>query len=173
MTLAESTPLVRSHAVNYRSDYGGARESLKLCFDAGFSILDTQAGEFLEVGDLAFRGDARTQAEVCREVLRRGHPEFIAEADPVAVLCVPRCETGISRCVAIAPFAVRGTDESTLVRSATALGFDPQQSAQWAARQTVWPHARLLHLAELVAARRGVELRMRQTQTELDDLSGN
>jgi len=173
MTLAESTLLVRSHAVNYRSDYGGARESLKLCFDAGFSILDTQAGEFLEVGDLAFRGDARTQAEVCREVLRRGHPEFIAEADPVAVLCVPLCETGISRCVAIAPFAVRGTDESTLVRSATALGFDPQQSAQWAARQTVWPHARLLHLAELVAARRGVELRMRQTQTELDDLSGN
>lgn len=173
MTLAESTLLVRSHAANCRADYGCARESLKLCFDAGFSILDTQAGEFLEVGDLAYRGDIRAQAEVCREVLRRGHPEFIAEADPVVVLCVPLSETISCDCVAIAPFAVRGTDELALARSAAALGFDSQQSVGWAARQTVWPHARLLHLADLVATRRGIELRMRRTEREVDTLSDN
>jgi putative nucleotidyltransferase with HDIG domain len=172
MTLAESL-LVRSRAANHRADYTGARESLKLCFNVEFSILDTQAAEFLEVGDLAYRADIRVQAEVCREVLRRGHPEFIAEADPVAVLCVPLCDTEVSPCVAIAPFAVRGTDELTVARSAAVLGFDSEQSARWAARQTVWPHARLLHVADLVATRRSTEQRMRETQCELDELSTN
>src|SRR5262249_26247622 len=51
--------------------------------------------------------------------------------------------------------------------------FDPPQSVDWATRQAVWPQARLLHLADLVATRRGIELRMRQTQRELDDLSSN
>jgi putative nucleotidyltransferase with HDIG domain len=173
MTLVESALLVRSHEANHRADYTGLRESLKLCFDVEFSILDTQAGEFLEVGDVQYRGDARTQADVCREVLRRGHPEFIAEADSVAVLCVPLCETELSQCVAIAPFAVRGADKLTLARSAAALGFDHQQSVEWAARQAVLPHSRLLHLAGLVAAHRGIELRIRQTQSQLDDISGD
>src|SRR5436190_491314 len=49
----------------------------------------------------------------------------------------------------------------------------PRLKQKWAARQTIWPQTRLLHLADLVATRRAVELRMRQTQRELDDVSAN
>src|SRR6266496_4005504 len=120
MTLAESSSLLdRSNSSPDKTcDCSGARESLRLCFDVAFSILDTSAAEYLEEGDLAYRGDAQAQAEVCREVLRRGHPEFIAEADPVAILCVPLSETKAKGCVAIAPFVVRGTDDATMARSA-------------------------------------------------------
>jgi putative nucleotidyltransferase with HDIG domain len=175
MTLAEPFTLAAgSHtAANHHTEYSGPRESLKLCFDVGFSVLDTQTGEFLEEGDLAYRGDAEAQAEVCREVIRRGHPQLIAEADPVVLLCVPLSEAKSGRCVAIAPFAVRSTDEQTLARAAAALGFDPQQSGDWAARQTVWPQTRLLHLADLVATRRSIDLRTRQTERELDHVSAN
>src|SRR5262245_33753258 len=86
MTRPDSTtiPNLPQAGALHVSDLRGPAESLKLCFGVGCSILDTGIGAFLDEGELAYRGDAHNLLEQCVEVLRRGHPEFIAQADPVA-----------------------------------------------------------------------------------------
>ena len=147
--------------------------SLDLCFNISFSLLDTVSGHYLQTGAIAYCGDDQAQSEICREVIRRGRPELIAEEDPVAVLCVPILGEPNPRHVAIAPLLLRSADPKAIAQSITALGFDPTQAVQWAAAQTPWTANRAVHLAELACARGASDFRHGQMQREIDDLSSH
>ena len=175
MKQAESNPITvsPSNDLDGQRDCRAMRESLNLCFGTDFAVLDTELGECMHRGELPYRGELQMQAAICCEVLHRGHPELIAEEDPLAVLCVPIFGDGDPRYVAFAPFAMRSASTSTMALAAEKLGFHAEAAAPWAARQSPWNLSRLLHVAELAASRRAAECRRGQIQREIDDLSAH
>lgn len=154
----------------------GFRRALDLlaqCFGACFAVLDATRGEYLTPGELPPGGDVHLQSELGRQVLQRGRAEFVAEEDPIVVLAIPLVACGEPGCVAVAPFVVRTSDVEIIAKAAANLGFVLSDAELWAPRQSVWPADRLLHLANLVVANQMAELRQRELQREVDDLSAH
>ncbi|HEY2827989.1 MAG TPA: HD domain-containing phosphohydrolase [Pirellulales bacterium] len=146
-------------------------ESLELCFGAKFTVLDVFTGDCVFQGDVGWSGNLQPQLELCRTVLQNTKPEFIAEKDSVLVLAIPLVEDEPARFVALAPFVIHRADEAMLVQAATSLGCEEATAKPWALRQSVWDARRLLHLAELNAARWADEFRAWQLQREIVDVS--
>ncbi|HTQ37694.1 MAG TPA: HD domain-containing phosphohydrolase [Pirellulales bacterium] len=146
-------------------------QSLELCFDAKFSVLDVVTGDCLCRGDFLPGSNLQNQLELCRAVLRNGRAEYIAESDPVVVLAIPLVEDEPPRYVALATFLIHSADEATIMRAITSLGGDAQEARLWAAGQSARDSNRLLHLAELAATRFASEFRASQMQREIHDLS--
>jgi HD superfamily phosphohydrolase YqeK len=111
--------------------------------------------------------------ELCREVLRRGTAEIIAEDGSIVLLAIPVLNDDPPRMVAIAPFLIAPTEHIAATRAAAALGFDPAAAVAWATSPPVWESKRLLHLAELCAALWKSDFRNRQLKSELSILSGH
>jgi putative nucleotidyltransferase with HDIG domain len=148
-------------------------ESLELCFNAKFTVLDVSTGDCLLRGAFESGGSVQAQLELCRAVLCNGKAEFIAEEDPVVVLAIPLVDDEPARYVALAPFVIRTSDEATITGAATALGCKPESANSWAKRQSVWDSRRLMHLAELNASHWSDEFRAWQMQREIYDISSH
>ncbi len=114
------------------------------------------------------------RAELCREVARRGRPEFLDDEDPFLTLALPLPAPDGETLVAVGTFVGRRvTLREDLTQAASLLGLDPQTAALWAARQTPCPPEVLERLARLVHAQIGSQTRIGELEREAASLSAN
>ena len=98
-----------------------------------FTILDGPTGELLDAPPGQPSRDWSAHAEVCREVARRGNPEFIEDEDPFLTLALPLLEPQGSATVAVGVFLTRRVDENEdLSSQASRLGMKPDEAIDWA-----------------------------------------
>jgi putative nucleotidyltransferase with HDIG domain len=164
---------VQTEAESRRRTLSKMCESLELCFNSNFTVIEVLTGDCLYRGAFEAGGNLPAQLELCRAVSRSGKAEFIAEEDPVVVLAIPLIESEPTRYVALAPFVIRPCDEATMVRAACSLGCKPESAEAWAKQQSVWDSRRLMHLAEMSASHWSDEFRVWQMQRENYDVSSH
>jgi len=135
-------------------------------------IIDTAA-------DRVVAGDARLGADVpshwfelCREVARRGSPEFIAEQEPLLALAVPIPLLGPIQHVAVGVFRAEGggTASGSLAESCRQLGLN-SAAAAWLTSQAPWPAQRLLAVAQNLVQRWRSEAQVNQLGDEVATLA--
>ena len=130
-----------------------ASRLLGRAFGVDFHLFDVQSGRIVHCSRRQPLGGRGNWAELCREVARRGQPEFIDEENPFVVLAIPLghaldgggsrdcadSPSGLSNLVAAATFVVRPVQRAeNLSRIARILGYDASDIAVWARRQTPW-----------------------------------
>jgi putative nucleotidyltransferase with HDIG domain len=137
-----------------------------------FVVLDGDTGELLYTGGGAPAWDWGLRAELCREVARRGRPEFIYDEDPFLALAIPLGSAEGRPCVAVATFVARpvGPDED-LSAAAELLGMQAEDASRWASQQTAWSPEVLQHLSELVLAQWDGRRRIAELEQEARSLS--
>jgi putative nucleotidyltransferase with HDIG domain len=156
--------------------------ALERAFGCHFSIFDLAGGEQRSLAaasvasatkrfSLRLNGIDAAQLEICREVARRGKPEFIAEQDPIVLLATP-ISVGDSEAIAIAPFIIRESDEATIGEALRTLGFE-LPAGQSFAEAIVWSGDQVLCIAELALSRAASGSRFESMQQEIDDLSSH
>lgn len=149
-------------------------EPLRQAFGCEFHLLDGSTGELLHASAAQPQGDWLARAELCREVARRGNPEFLAEEDPVVMLALPLRSRRRPIQVATALFLTRAIGaQEDLSSSARALGMDPQGVATWARRQTPWTPAVLERMSRLVLENLANKERLQEAEKEAESLSVN
>ena len=151
-----------------------ACDSLAQLFGTEFTLLDGTSGEVLEVAADGPGGDLDRWAELCREVARRGRPEFIEEEDPFLVLAVPLECSDDRRRVAVGTFLTRpvAVDED-LSGAARTLGLEPEGAADWARLQTPWPPEALRRMGTAAVVYRAGQQRVAKLEREARDLSAH
>jgi hypothetical protein len=113
------------------------------------------------------------RAEMCREVARRGKPEFLDDEDPFLTLALP-LGTDHGMMVAVGTFVSRRVPLREKVnRAAEGLGLDPQTAALWAAHQEPWTADMLERTARLVLRHREAQVRVASLESEAASLSAN
>lgn len=118
--------------------------------------------------------DWTVRGELCREVARRGQPEFLDDEDPLLTLAVPLPTPDGGTVVAIGTFVGRRVAmREDLTRSAEVLGLDAQTAKLWASRQTPCPAEMLLRLAQLVQGQVDAQSRIDELERETASLSAN
>ena len=139
-----------------------------------FTILDGQSGDVLFTAPGSRRAIGGCCAELCREVARRGRPEFIEEEGPLLTLALPVVDASGNPMIAVATFLTRhvGPTED-LSGSAELLGMGVKEFSAWARRQTPWTPAALKRISDLVLDHLHVSRRARDLQQEADSLSIN
>jgi putative nucleotidyltransferase with HDIG domain len=143
-------------------------------FGVQFTILDGQTGEVIHAaGDQPAR-DWALRAELCREVARRGRPEFIDDEDPFIAIALPLGLADGDSQVAVATFVTRPVEPyEDLSQAAELLGMDPEGAALWASRQQPWSADALHRVSELVLGQSGSRRRIKQLEEETEDLSAH
>ncbi len=113
------------------------------------------------------------RAEMCREVARRGKPEFLDDEDPFLTIALPlRTDHGVM--VAVGTFVGRRVALCEKVdRAAEGLGLDQQTAALWAGRQEPWSADMLERMAQLLLRHRESQLRVHALESEAASLSAN
>jgi len=185
---ATSLPVETDPSAGVASTIAETVEQLRHWFGREFSLLDGRSGDLLHCavegsapgaaeswGD---RGehDWGTRGEVCREVSRRGRPEFIDEQGPFLLLALPIEDSQGSPRVALAPFLsreVRGgtnADEDPAC-GASLLGMMPAEASRWATEQTVWSPRTLMQMSEVVRAEFASRARIGKLQEEDERIS--
>lgn len=145
---------------------------LERAYGMQFTILDGPTGELLDAPPGQPSRDWSAHAEVCREVARRGNPEFIEDEDPFLTLALPLLDTQGRATVAVGVFLTRHLDEGEdLSRQADRLGMKPDEAIHWARSQTPWTPESLKRISDLVLDEARVRDRMLTLQKEADDLS--
>jgi HD-GYP domain-containing protein (c-di-GMP phosphodiesterase class II) len=173
--------------VNSLSESGSGRElavtgceALARAFRCHFTTFDLTTGQAISVRDTAGTPEAdraeptnldESRLEICREVARRGKPEFIAEHNPIVILAAPIC-IGDASWIAIAPFVVRASDDATIAAASRLLGLEPD-AAEPLAKATVWSGNQILHIAQLALSHSESKSRFARMQAEIDDLSAH
>ncbi len=149
-----------------------AVEMLRRAFGTEFHLIDGQTGEPLYVSPEQPACDWAMLAEMCREVLRRGRAEFLAEETPLLVLAVPLVMSPDQDVVAVASFVTRpvGADED-LTEAAQRLGMDPAAAHAWAQRQSPCSPTLLDRLSSVVLERLVAERRFDELEQEARQLS--
>ena len=139
-----------------------------------FTILDGPTGELLDAAPGQPSRDWGIHAEVCREVARRGRPEFIEDEDPFLTLALPLTDARGRETVAVGAFLTRRVAESEdLSRQASRLGMQADEALDWACSQTPWTPESLKRISDLVLDDARVRDRILVLQKEADDLSVN
>ena len=147
---------------------------LEQAFGAEFTVLDGFSGEVLWAAADQPARDWALRAELCREVSRRGRPEFIDDEDPFLVLALPFSEGQGNPHVAVATFLARPVDPGEdLSRPAGVLGMDPDEASLWASRRAPWPADALQRVSGLVLAQSTARQRIKQLEEEAGQLSVN
>lgn len=149
------------------------RASLRRWFGVEFSMLDIGAAEYLYQGSLVLGGDPTIRAAVCRELISRGKPAFVAEEEPIVLLALPIPGGADSQLAALAPFVVQQVDPTVIARAAKRLAYDSQSTSEWAQQQTVWNAERLIAVAELAVTCWNNQTQLQIVQGENDALSGH
>ena len=86
LTPSPATPII---AVGPAGPGDGTASLLERAYGVPFSILDGQSGEVLYAAPGQPARDWGLSIELCREVARRGRPEFIDDDDPLLTLALP------------------------------------------------------------------------------------
>lgn len=114
------------------------------------------------------------RAELCREVARRGQPEFLDDEDPFLTLALPLPARSGDTMVAVGTFVGRPVSLREDTRQAAgALGLDPQTASLWASRQEPWAADTLERVARLVRSQCDAQARIRKLEMEAASLSAN
>ncbi|MEE8450859.1 MAG: HD-GYP domain-containing protein [Thermoguttaceae bacterium] len=177
MLIPDTLPTVDTEMANQRgADTPDAEllQSLGRCYGTEFSILDGQTGDVLhEAPDQPVR-DWSVRSELCREVARRGRPEFIDDEDPFLTLALPLPVSKQSCHVAVATFVQRevGRNED-LSHAVERLGLRAEETALWVDCQSPWPAEALLRMGELVLAQATSARRIKELEAEAADLSNH
>jgi len=141
-------------------------------FGVEFSVVDGTSGELLHASGNQPGRDWQMRAELCREVARRGQPEFIEEESPFLVLALPVPAGEEERHVAVATFLTRPVAPGDDVSQAAArLGMEPEEAADWASRQTPWAAEVLERVGHLVVEQMAGNARIRELEAETQSLS--
>ena len=105
-------------AVEADSPYtlGGEMKSLvERTYGVEFTILDGASGEVLYAAPGQPPREWETRAEICREVARRGTPEFLDDEDPLVTMALPLTDAQGEQTLAVATFLTRpGADAKDL-----------------------------------------------------------
>jgi HD-GYP domain-containing protein (c-di-GMP phosphodiesterase class II) len=124
---------------------------LERAYGMRFTIFDGPSGELLDAAPGQPSRDWSIHAEVCREVARRGRPEFIDDEDPFLTLALPLMDAQGRETVAVAAFLTRRVAENEdLSRQAIRLGMRPDEALDWARSQTPWTPELLKRISDLV-----------------------
>jgi putative nucleotidyltransferase with HDIG domain len=143
-------------------------------FDAQFTILDGASGEVLVASPAQPKRDWGLHGQLCREVSRRGRPEFIDEEDPFLTLALPMKEADGTETVAVATFLTRRVaEEEDISRSAELLGMRPDEASAWARTQMPWTPEALKTISDLVLDGVWAKHRIEELQKEANSLSVN
>ncbi|NQU22617.1 MAG: HD domain-containing protein, partial [Candidatus Nealsonbacteria bacterium] len=162
------------HADGFRPDVFDEQQwkLLLQALDTEWTIFNGDSGELLYVDTDQPPRDWTLQAELCREVARRGRPEFIDDQDPLLVLALPITDVKGNPAVAVGTFVVRPIESTEdLAPAARALGMGLEETATWAERQEVWPVSLLGRVAELVVSQWDAAGQAAKLQQEADKLS--
>ena len=145
---------------------------LRQALDTEWTIFDGESGELLYADEDQPPRDWGLLSELCREVARRGRPEFIDEEDPFLVLALPIADAEGNPAVAVGTFIARPIEVGEdLAEAARSLGTRPEETAIWAGCQEVWPADALQRVAELVVSQGNAARQAGKLQREADDLS--
>ena len=149
--------------------------TLHSLFGHELAIIDTAADRIVASGAGLSTELPSHWFELCREVMRRGSAEFIAEQEPLLVLAVPLALAGTDQHVALGVFrswtgktANMSADDAArlLLVPCRQLGLG-SATAKWLATQTPWPAERLLAAAQNLVQRLAAETRMSQSYDEV------
>ena len=139
-----------------------------------FTILDGQTGDIRHAAPDQPSRDWGLCAEMCREVARRGQPEFIDDDEPVLTLALPLMDAMDGSTVAVATFLTRKVEPTeNLSRQAELLGMRPNDALAWARRQTPWTAEMIQRVSDLVLEGARTNERAKELQWEADSLSIN
>ena len=118
---------------------GELKSLLERAYGVEFTILDGASGELLHAAPSQPPRDWDARAEMCREVARRGTPEFLDDEDPLLTLALPLTDAQGNQTLAVATFLTRpvAADED-LSHAAKTLAMQPEGVLQWARRQRPW-----------------------------------
>lgn len=148
------------------------RESLRRGFGTQFTILDGLTGDVLYEAPGQPARDWTLRGEICREVARRGRPEFIDDEDPLLVLALPMMLPEGNGIVAVATFVTRQVQpDDDLSRAAAALTMDPEEAVSWASRQKPWSPHTLHRLSNLMLTQSCSAQRIKELEEEAGSLS--
>lgn len=173
MSTVSTLPTCAAPASNAQAWYDRLNKQLRPSFEAEFHLFDGTTGEVVHRADDQPLGDWMLGGELCREVARRGRPEFLAAESPVAILAIPLSHARYEPVVAVAAFTTHEIDPSA-AWSAEALalvGLSQEEARAWARRQTPYPHHALQRLSELFIVQSDQEQQVEQLTVEADQLT--
>ncbi len=146
---------------------------IRQSFGRTLGWIDGTTGDVLSLPPDEPMRDWGPRAEMCREVARRGRPEFLDDEDPFLTLALP-LPTPDGVLVAVGTFVSRRVAlREKLSRPADTLGLDRQTAALWAGRQEPWSPAVLERMAQLVLQHHHSQVRVGELEREAGSLSAN
>jgi GAF domain-containing protein len=147
---------------------------LERAYGVEFTIVDGATGAVLHVAAGQPARDWESRAEMCREVARRGTPEFLDDEDPLLTLALPLIDAQGRETVAVATFLARPVAKNEdLALAAKALTMRPDAVRHWARRQQPWSAETLRRIGDLVLEHARARDRLRSLQEEAQSLSIN
>ena len=139
-----------------------------------FTILDGETGDVRHAAPEQPSRDWGRCAEMCREVARRGRPEFIDEEEPLLALALPLTDPTGNSTVAVATFLTRNVEPTEdLAQHAKLLGMRPNDLLAWARRQTPWTAEVMERVNNLVFETARVRRRAKELERQVDNLSSS
>jgi len=153
---------------------GELKSLLERTYGVEFTILDGASGELLHAAPGQPPRDWDARAEMCREVARRGTPEFLDDEDPLLTLALPLTDGQGNETLAVATFLTRPVAEAEDLSSvAKQLAMQPEGVRQWARGQQPWSADSLKRISDLVLDHARARDRLKLLQDEATSLSIN
>ena len=146
-------------------------ESLRRWFGVEFAVIDAETADVVSCPAGLAGGNWEVWAQLCRTVAERGRAEIIADEDPLYVLAIPGTDLHETKWVAAAVFVARSGCAEALDALSRTLGCAPDQAREWAQERYSLSAELALRLAERFLDSRAAELRVRQLEREVEDLS--
>ena len=154
--------------------YSPLDELIEQGFGRKLGWIDGATGEVMCLPPGEPTRDWGMRTEMCREVARRGRPEFLDDEDPFLTLALPLPAPDGGTVVAVGTFVRRKVELcEDFTQAAELLGWDPQTAALWAIRQTAWPAELLERVARLVKKQCDTEIHVRKLESETATVSAN
>lgn len=161
-------------SANASSLSGELKSLMEHAYGMQFTIIDGPTGAVLDAAPGQPSRDWSMRAEMCRQVVRLGQPEFIDDEDPFLTLALPVTDPDGTATVAVATFVTRRVAENEdLSRQAELLGMQPSEALHWARQQTPWTPESLKRISDLVLDNARVKDRVVALQKEATSLSVN
>ena len=157
---------------------GNVLPSLRLLFGQELAVVDTATDRLAAPGPGIGTDIPEHWFELCRQVVRRGQAEFIAEHEPLLVLAVPLALLEREQYVAVGVFHSWSSEAasktrrngSNLAGACQQLGLNTA-AATWLSAQAPWPAERLLAVARTLVERQAAEARAAQAGDDIDKMA--
>jgi HD-GYP domain-containing protein (c-di-GMP phosphodiesterase class II) len=170
----EPTGSASTASGNARTLSSELKSLMERAYGMQFTILDGTTGKILDASPGQPMRDWSLRAEVCRQVVRLGQPEFIDDEDPFLTLALPLADSEGPSTVAVATFVTRQVNgDEDLSPQAKWLGIRPDEALRWACSQTPWTPESLKRISDLVLDNARVKDRVLALQEEASNLSVN